>query len=64
MYEGDAPTLAFTPQQHVVDARTDSQQAAAIDPSPQGTYTRLEKHGAGNYSPSCYTCKTSLHHVL
>ena len=48
MYEGEAPTPAFTPKQHVVDIRPESQQNAAVAPSPQATYTRLEKHASGN----------------
>ena len=50
MYEGEAPTPAFTPKQHVVDIRPESQQNAAVAPSPQATYTRLEKHGGGKVS--------------
>jgi hypothetical protein len=48
MYDGDAPTPAFTPKQHVVDIRPESQQTAAAAPSPQATYPRSEKHGTGN----------------
>ncbi len=48
MYDGDAPTPAFTPKQHVVDIRPESQQTAAAAPSPQATYPRNEKHGTGN----------------
>ena len=46
MHEGDAPTPSFTPKQHVVDIRTESQTAAAA-PSPQATYPRLEKYNTG-----------------
>ena len=48
MYDGVAPTPAFTPKQHVVDIRPESQQTAAAAPSPQATYPRTEKHGTGN----------------
>ena len=48
MYEGVAPTPTFTPKQHVVDIRPESQQTAAAAPSPQATYPRMEKHGTGN----------------
>ena len=47
MYEGEAPTPAFTPKEHIVEVRPEVQQAAAVA-SPQATYPRAEKHGTGN----------------
>ena len=48
MYEGEAPTPAFTPKEHVVEVRPEVQQAGATA-SPQVTYPRAEKHGTGNH---------------
>lgn len=56
MYEGEAPTPAFTPKEHVVEVRPDVQKAAAVA-SPQATYPRAEKHGTGTVSRKIFDAR-------
>ncbi|XP_028398603.1 zinc finger protein-like 1 homolog [Dendronephthya gigantea] len=57
MHEGEAPAPAFTPKQHVVDIRPESQQHAAAAASPQATYPRMEKHGTGTVSRKIFDAR-------
>lgn len=56
MYEGEAPTPAFTPKEHVVEVRPEVQQAAAAA-SPQATYPRAEKLGTGTVSRKIFDAR-------
>lgn len=48
MYEREAPTPVFTPQQHIVDIRSDTKKNDELCVSPQPTYAGTEKHPSGS----------------
>ncbi|XP_046847550.1 zinc finger protein-like 1 homolog isoform X2 [Xenia sp. Carnegie-2017] len=57
MYEREAPTPVFTPQQHIVDIRSDTKKNDELCVSPQPTYAGTEKHPSGTVSRKIFDAR-------